>query len=120
MKLLVVTVLALFQFSQTFAQSRTGICSWYGAEGEIPPGWPTACGAPFDRYAMAAASWPELPCGTRIRVTDLDTGKNVEVTVDDRFGGAPKERIVDLTYGAFGHLANHDQGLIKNCKYEVI
>jgi len=70
--------------------------------------------------AMAAATWPEVPCGTRIRVTDMDTGRSVDVTVDDRFGGAPKERIVDLTYGAFGKIANRDQGLIKHCRYDVI
>jgi rare lipoprotein A len=105
---------------QFFLETRYGICSWYGAEGEIPPGWPTACGEPFDRFAMKAASWPELPCGTRIRVTDEDTGRNVIVTVNDRFGGAPSERIVDLTYGAFGQIGNHDAGLIRNCKYEVV
>jgi len=101
-------------------RTERGICSYYGDEGEIPPGWPTACGQPFDRMSMTAATWPDVPCGTKLRVTDLDTGKFVDVTVDDRFGDAPKDRIVDLTYGAFAHLAPHSQGLIKNCQYQYI
>ncbi|ODM86960.1 RlpA-like protein [Orchesella cincta] len=39
-----------------------GICSWYGAEGEIPPGHPTACNEGFDRFAMKVAH-KSLSCG---------------------------------------------------------
>lgn len=108
------------QLKSIYLETKTGICSWYGAEGEIPPGWPTACNEPFDRFAMKAASWPELPCGTKIRVTNEANGKSVIVTINDRFGGASRDRIVDLTYGAFGHIENHDVGLVHRCKYEVI
>ncbi|ODM86835.1 RlpA-like protein [Orchesella cincta] len=53
-----------------------GICSWYGAEGEIPPGHPTACNEGFDRFAMKVAH-KSLPCGTRLRVTNDDNGKKL-------------------------------------------
>jgi len=69
--------------------------------------------------AMAAATWPEVPCGKKIRVTNLENRKSIVVTVDDRFGGAPRERIVDLTYGAFGRIADRDRGLI-NCTYQIL
>lgn len=93
------------------------MCSWYGADGEIPPGHPTASGEPFDRFAMKAAH-KTLPFGTRIRLTNMNNGKTVDVTINDR-GPFRAGRIVDLTYGAFGVIANRDVGVIR-CKYSTI
>ncbi len=93
----------------------TCVASWYGAEGEIPEGWPTASGEPFSRWALKAAN-NSLPFGTRVRVTYQ--GRSVVVTINDRggFGGA---RCLDLTYGAFIQLANPDLGVI-NVQYEIL
>ncbi|ODM88241.1 RlpA-like lipoprotein [Orchesella cincta] len=96
---------------------ETGECSWYGAEGEIPQGWPTACGEGFDRFAMKAAH-KTLPCGTKIRVRNLDNGKTVEVTINDR-GPFTPGRIVDLTYEAFGYVEDRDRGRFP-CDYEIL
>ncbi|CAG7836279.1 unnamed protein product [Allacma fusca] len=113
--LLLILILGLV--SENLGQSGGGICSWYGAEGEIPPGWPTACGNGFDRFAMAAAH-PNLPCGTRIRVTNRSNGKSVIVEINDRGPFVPG-RVVDLTFGAFGLVENHDKGLME-CDYDVV
>jgi rare lipoprotein A len=94
-----------------------GVCSWYGAEGEIPEGQPTACGDQFSRYAMTAAH-KTLPCGTRVRVTNLSNGQSIEVTVNDR-GPFVDGRILDLTYGAAAQMNFIDQGLI-NCRIESL
>ncbi len=94
-----------------------GVCSCYGAEGEIPEGQPTACGDQFSRNAMTAAH-KTLPCGTKVRVTNLKNGQSIEVTVNDR-GPKTAGRILDLTYGAAAKMNFIDQGLIK-CKIESL
>ena len=94
-----------------------GICSWYGAEGEIPEGWPTACGVPFSRYVIAAAHLT-LPCGTNVNVTNTDNGQSMVVTIDDR-GPYVAGRILDLTYEAAVQFGIVNQGLM-NCRIETV
>ena len=89
--------------------------TWYGAEGEIPEGWPTASGEPFHRMALKAAH-NSLPFGTQVKVTYQ--GKSVTVTINDRGGfGAPV--CLDLTYGAFSTIANTDLGNIV-VQYQIL
>ena len=74
---------------------QTGMASWYG------PGFhghATTSGEPYDQHDLTAAH-PTLPLGTRVRVTNLDNGRSVEVRVNDR-GPFVKERAVDLSYAA--------------------
>lgn len=66
---------------------------------------------PYNRDALTAAS-RTLPFGTRLRVTDLKTHKNVEVIVTDR-GPASKNLILDLSLGAAQKLGGVDRGIIK-------
>jgi len=81
------------------AQRRTavqdGMASYYGARFA---GRRTASGERFDPRALTAAH-PELPFGTRVRVTNLDNGRSITVRINDRgpFAGG---RIVDLSWGA--------------------
>ncbi|KAJ6632935.1 Endolytic peptidoglycan transglycosylase RlpA, partial [Pseudolycoriella hygida] len=89
---------------------ESGMCSWYGAEGEIPHGFVLPSGETFDRFAMKAAH-KTLPFGTRIRVTNKNNGKTVDVTINDR-GPYVAGRIVDLTFGAFGVVDNRDVGVV--------
>lgn len=96
---------------------ESGICSYYGAENEIPPDHIGPCNNKFDRWAMKAAH-KTLPCGTRIRVRNLENGKSVVVTIDDRGPYVPG-RIVDLTYGAFGQVEDYGKGLFK-CDYQIL
>ncbi|SDY79631.1 rare lipoprotein A [Lysobacter sp. yr284] len=103
---------------QAAAQSGTmAVCSatWYGAEGEIPEGWPTASGEPFHRFALAAAH-NSLPFGTNVRVTYQ--GRSVTVRINDR-GGFGWPVCIDLTYGAFLQIAHPDQGVV-SVDYQVL
>ena len=60
-----------------------------------------------------------MPCGTRLRVRNGETGETVLVKVNDKGPNGRPGYILDLTYGAFGKIANHDSGVIP-CSYEVI
>ncbi|MEK8172342.1 septal ring lytic transglycosylase RlpA family protein [Streptomyces sp. M19] len=78
----------------------------YGAE--IPPGSYTASGEIFDVNAMAAATSlsldPQLPFGTQVKVTNVDTGASVTVRINDR-GTFTSPTCIDLTDGAFSQIA---------------
>ena len=83
--------------NETTAPSHTefGKASWYGpglAGGE------TANGEKFDQNALTAAH-PSLPMGAKAEVTNLDNGKKVDVTINDR-GPEVKGRAIDLSKGA--------------------
>ncbi|MCP2163598.1 septal ring lytic transglycosylase RlpA family protein [Goodfellowiella coeruleoviolacea] len=90
--------------------SITATCNatWYGADGEIPPGSHTASGEIFDRYAMTAAH-RSLPFNTLVDVSYQ--GRTITVRINDR-GAFADPVCLDLTYGAFGQLANRDLGVI--------
>lgn len=69
-----------------------GMASWYG------PGFhgkQTASGRRYDMHAMTAAH-TTLPFGTRVRVTNLDNGRSVVLTINDR-GPFAKGRILDVS-----------------------
>jgi len=74
---------------------ETGTASWYG------PGFHgkhTANGEIYDQYELTAAH-QTLPLGTRVAVTNLDNGHQVEVRINDR-GPFVKGRAIDLSYAA--------------------
>ena len=75
--------------------SRVGVASWYGDRFH---GRPTAQGEPFDMLAMTAAH-KTLPLGSRVRVTDLRSGRSIEVRINDR-GPFIDGRIIDLSWAA--------------------
>lgn len=75
--------------------AELGEASWYGIEER---GRPTANGEPMDPGAMTAAH-PSLPFGTLVEVTDLSTGRSVEVRINDR-GPFVAGRIIDLSHEA--------------------
>lgn len=77
------------------AVSEEGVASWYGPGFE---GRPTASGETFDPDALTAVH-RRLPCGTRVRVTNLDNGREVGVRINDR-GPARSDRILDVSAAA--------------------
>jgi len=97
---------------------KTGQASWYGNELR---GRPTASGELFNPDDLTAASW-DYPFGTKLKVTNLDTGKSVIVRVNDRGPNQIKypKRVIDLSQAAFKQIADPAQGLIKNIKIEPI
>jgi rare lipoprotein A len=72
-----------------------GIASYYADKYH---GRKTANGETFDMHAMTAAH-KTLPFDTRIRVTNMNNGKQVDVRINDR-GPFVKGRILDLSLGA--------------------
>jgi len=74
---------------------EVGVASWYGEEFH---GRPTACGEPYNMYALSAAH-KTIPLGSKVRVTNLDNGRQIVVPVNDR-GPFVGDRIIDMSYGA--------------------
>jgi rare lipoprotein A len=94
--------------------SQTGIASWYG------PGFhgkATASGHIYDQNDLTAAH-QTLPLGTRVMVTNLETGRSTEVTINDR-GPFAKGRIIDLSFAAGKALGMIEPGTIP-VRVEVI
>ena len=77
----------------------------------------TASGERFNNHLMTAAH-KSLPFGTKVIVTNIDNGKTVVVTINDR-GPYVKGRIIDLTQAAFSKIENIDKGLAE-VKIKVI
>lgn len=93
------------------AQGRhveVGLASYYGPRFH---GRRTASGARYDQEAMTAAH-PTAPFGTRLRVTCLESGRAVVVTVNDR-GPFVKGRVVDVSVRAARALGILERGLAR-------
>lgn len=71
-----------------------GIASWYGAES----GNRTASGVRFDPHGLTAAH-KTLPIPSKVRVTNLQNGRHVDVVINDR-GPFRSNRLIDLSQGA--------------------
>jgi|GEM_PF-1079564 len=82
-----------------------GEASWYG---EKFHGRQTANGETFDMYALSAAH-KDMPLGSRVRITNMENGRQVELTVNDR-GPYVGDRILDLSYAAALELGYAGQG----------
>ena len=77
--------------------TQVGLASWYGKPHQ---GKKTASGERFSRSQLTAAH-RSLPLGTKVQVTNLRTGQEVVVRINDRgphAGG--KRRIIDLSEAA--------------------
>jgi rare lipoprotein A len=88
--------------------TQTGVASWYG---RWHHGKPTATGESFNMNAMTAAH-RSLPLDSRVRVTNLENGKSIEVRVNDR-GPYVDGRVLDLSAKAAERLDMKQQGLAR-------
>jgi rare lipoprotein A len=92
------------------AKSSCGIASYYG------PGFHgnlTASGERFNSQALTAAH-RSLPFGSLVRVVNQDTGRSVTIRINDDGPHIPG-RIIDLSEGAFQHIASLGQGIARVC-----
>jgi resuscitation-promoting factor RpfB len=64
------------------------------------------------RHAGLTAASPWLAFGTVVRVTNLENGRTVTVTINDR-GPTGPGRIIDLSDRAFAHIASLSEGVIR-------
>ncbi len=85
---------------------QTGEASSYGRGFH---GKTTANGEKFDKNNLTAAH-PTLPLGTKATVTNLDNGKSVDVTINDR-GPYVKGRDIDVSEGAAKELNMTKSGI---------
>lgn len=87
---------------------QVGNASWYGPAQD---GKETASGETFDQNELTAAH-PTLPLGTKAVVTNLETGKSVEVKINDR-GPYVKGRKIDLSRAAARQIGMSKKGVAK-------
>jgi rare lipoprotein A len=85
--------------------TEIGVASWYGPgfHGKL-----TADGTRYDQHGMTAAH-RTLPLGTRVKVTDLASGHEVVVLVNDR-GPYKVGRSIDLSYAAAQKIGMIERG----------
>jgi peptidoglycan lytic transglycosylase len=93
------------------ADGSYGLASFYGHESQ------TASGEKFNARELTAAH-RTLPFGTRVRVTDVATGRSVTVRVNDRGPFIPG-RIVDVSASAAETLGITGRGVAK-VKLDVV
>ena len=85
----VLSLAAMISFSSPLmASSETGIASVYSDE-------KTANGE-YAHASLLTAAHRSLPFGTKVKVTNVETGRSVIVRINDR-GPFIKGRIIDLT-----------------------
>ena len=88
-----------------------GVASYY------TEGTKTASGERFNTLEMTAAH-PTLPFGTKLRVTNVESGRSVMVRVNDR-GPYVQGRVVDVSYSAADALGMVGKGVAK-VKLDVV
>ncbi len=105
-----VTVALALSTGSVFAQC--GGASWYSL-----PGNKTANGEIMNPSAMTAAH-KSLPFGSKVRVTDQNSGRSVVVTINDR-GPFIRGRIIDLSRQAANELGIRNAGHAPVCIEQI-
>jgi rare lipoprotein A len=98
----------------TAMATQEGLASYYSYEFQ---GRPTSSGEIFDTEKLTAAH-RQYPFGTRVRVTNVRTQKNVEVKINDR-GPMKPERVIDLTLAAAKEIGLVEKG-VERVRVEVL
>jgi rare lipoprotein A len=81
------------------------VATWYDMHGAS-----TASGVKMHRDSLTAA-YNSVPLHTKLEIVNPTNNKSCIVTVTDRMGNKTPNRI-DLSYKAFGEVANRSQGRI--------
>ena len=105
------TPFAQRKYSGDTKTASQGVASFY------TEGTKTASGEKFNTMEMTAAH-PTLPFGTKLRVTDVASGRSVTVRVNDR-GPYVHGRVVDVSYSAADALGMVGKG-VANVKLDVV
>ena len=96
---------------QALQRSGEGLASFYGSDQQ------TANGERFNPRAMTAAH-RTLPFGTKVRVTNVRSGRTVTVRINDRGPFVPG-RVIDLSQAAAEELGIVGRGIAK-VKLDVV
>lgn len=85
---------------------ETGVASWYGGRWH---GRKTANGERYNQNSLTAAH-KRLPFNTKVKVTNLRTGKSCVVRINNR-GPYVRGRVIDLSVAAAKQIGSYDGGL---------
>lgn len=109
------TLIFLLLAGIAVSADEVGVASHYG-RGDGFAGRRTASGERMNPDAMTCAH-KRYSFGTILEVTDVKSGKKIQVRVNDR-GPYVRGRIVDLSYGAFRKLSS--RGGLVNVRVRVV
>ena len=110
LKLITLLGLAIALLTPTLAYAKSvHNASWYGGYFH---GRKTASGEIYNKHALTAAS-NSHKMGTKLKVTNVKTGKSVVVKVNDTGAFAKYNRTLDLSQAAFQQIAPLGQGVAK-------
>jgi len=96
---------------QALQRSGEGLASFYGSDQQ------TASGERFNPRALTAAH-RTLPFGTKVRVTNVRSGRSVTVRINDR-GPFVHGRVIDVSQAAAEELGIVGRGIAK-VKLDVV
>lgn len=114
MKLILNVIFVSFVAVSVYSQTQSGKASFYADKFE---GAMTASGEKY-KHSKKTGAHKTLPFGTKVRVTNLENNKTVEVVINDR-GPYVEGRIIDLSKSAAEELDYINKG-IAEVKLEVI
>ncbi|MBU4538575.1 MAG: septal ring lytic transglycosylase RlpA family protein [Weeksellaceae bacterium] len=113
--IMMISTLGIYSFNKYNANdAKTSFASFYHDKFN---GRKTASGEIFNNGKLTAAH-RTLPFGTVIEVTNLRTGKSVEVRINDR-GPFHSSRALDLSKAAFDSIGNTSRGTMP-IEYEIV
>lgn len=113
--IMMISTLGIYSFNKFNANdAKTSFASFYHDKFN---GRKTASGEIFSNRKLTAAH-RTLPFGTVIQVTNLRTGKSVEVRINDR-GPFHSSRALDLSKAAFDSIGNIAKGTMP-IEYEIV
>lgn len=110
-----ISTLGMYSFNKYNANdAKTSFASFYHDKFN---GRKTASGEIFSNRKLTAAH-RTLPFGTIVEVTNLRTGKSIEVRINDR-GPFHSSRALDLSKAAFDSIGNTAKGTMP-VEYEIV
>ena len=113
--IMMISTLGLLSFNNSANDAKkTSFASYYHDKFN---GRKTASGEVFSNASFTAAN-RTLPFGTKLKVTNLRTGKSVEVKINDR-GPFHSSRALDLSKAAYKTIGDPNIGTMP-IEYEII
>ena len=113
--IMMISTFGIYSFTKFNANdAKTSFASFYHDKFN---GRKTASGEIFSNRKLTAAH-RTLPFGTIVEVTNLRTGKSIEVKINDR-GPFHSSRALDLSKAAFDSIGNTSRGTMP-VEYEIV
>ncbi|MCX8523572.1 septal ring lytic transglycosylase RlpA family protein [Chryseobacterium formosus] len=113
--IMMISTLGIYSFKNDAEDAKkTSYASYYHDKFN---GRKTASGEVFNNSKLTAAH-RTLPFGTEIKVTNLNNGEEVIVTINDR-GPFHSSRALDMSKAAFDEIGGTQKGIIP-VEYEIV